>query len=266
MQESSRVGDPDEPERSFADARAKVSWAKFNLIYLEKKFADLTKEFQKSGGASYNSKAGQFAIGNAPVDPFYSCLAGDIVFSLRSALDCCWMGLRRAIDSEAGKGTLPRGNPESVEAVIQKASLRTKFPAAAEFILSELKPFKNGNETLWFIAQVDNWNKHNMLMLVIQHSHFEDARFNGQGIEIKLTNSGIVNFPDDNGIIGSPAFGPIYLDQTSSVSCELILCLQKPADKRPLIPFLKAALQETERGVGRFADFFGSGASPRQAE
>ena len=249
-----------EPNISFRDARTKVDWAEKQIGDLERAIGRLLDNYRKSGSGGFDPQTGTGYVTNLQLHPFHACLVGDIVFSLRSALDCCWMGLRRAIDANEDKGTLPRGDFRNAESTIDKAALESAFPGIKRFLLHELKAYKGGNEILWLTAQADNWNKHNKLNVSFQSTRGSNAtlRFPG-GAAIKLKgNSGFVGFggwPGDFAFATS-ASGPPKWDNDSDVSFDILLMIGKTGHERHLMPFLRTALIDTRNGVDDFIRLF----------
>lgn len=256
-----KKGNPDEPNISFHSAGHKVRWAEKQINDLDRSLRILIDEHRKTGGGAFNSQTGVASIGNLSIDPWIACWVGDIIFSLRSALDCCWMGLARSINADSPKDTLPRGDAESVKVRIDKAPIKNTFPATEQFLLEDLQAYKGGNEILWFVGQVDNWNKHNMLVVVAQRTSVLDAKASVPGgPTIDLINCEFTGFPD--GFISvSGATGMLKWQQNANVSFDIILKSRKPVDERRLMPFLRAALVDTRKGVDNFISKFGIVAS-----
>lgn len=259
-------GNPEEPNLSFSSAAYKVQWAEKQIDVLQRATDSLFQQYRESGSGGFDPQAKIGFIRNIGFHPFHACLAGDIIFSLRSALDCCWMGLRRAINANAVKDTLPTGPAHEVKLTIKKTSVETTFPGVERFLLKELMAHEGGNEILWFLRQADNWNKHNMLLLVGQHTHAGKAVWNFPGGgKVELENVGFGGFQD--GFLGAPATGAPWLDDKSDIAFDVILKSRKPVDERLLMPFLRAALVDTRKGVDDFIRLFGKVAKtvPREA-
>jgi hypothetical protein len=184
-------------------------------------------------------------------------MAGDAIFSLRSALDCCWMGLKRAVHAEAAKHTLPRKDTrDDLVKFLVKVSMEHSFKGADRFLLDTLRTYRDGNEALWFAAQVDNWNKHNMLVTTVQRTTVASfsgtfpggGRLESEGNQIE-GNVQLFNF-------SGPAanFQP---DADADIFFEVMLVSRKPVDKRPLLPFLSKVVKDTQEAVEAFAREFG---------
>ena len=250
-------GDPNEPNFSFRDADIKVRWAEKQIDDLEGAIKRTLDRYSETGGCGYDAQAGIGYVTNLAMHPFHACLAGDIIFSLRSALDCCWMGLRRAISASASKGTLPRGTANQVKSTIKEATVERAFPGVQRFLLDELKAYEGGNELLWFIAQADNWNKHNMLMVVAQRTSVGSAILMfPDGLRVELENASFQGFAGGP-FFSAPTSGAPKWENQSNVSFDILLKIGKPIDERHLMPFLRAALVDTRKGVDDFVRLFG---------
>lgn len=248
-------GDRTEPQRSFAHARVKVQWAEQHVKVAGSVIAWFIEEQKKAGVIVTNPDTGQCAIGGQAVPANVALAAGDAIFSLRSALDCCWMGLKRAVDAEAAKSTLPRGiTRKEVERVLEKASVNVPFEGADLLILDKIRPYKEGNETLWLAGQLDNWNKHNMLITSL-HS----TRPVRLVVRNKVTG-GIAVFEGCNFVGENLVYlgvGPFEIEGNADVPMDVVLVSRKPEDKRLLMPFLTSLLKDTHEAVELFAATFG---------
>lgn len=242
-------GDNLEPTLSFAHAQAKVYWAEKHIDYVNRFVANFIETEQKAGILRFHPQSGTVYIGGQIVPGNVALAAGDAIFNLRSALDCCWMGMKRAIDAKAGKATLPRAKTrKEVIGVLKNASMEHAFPRSDEIILDEIRPYEDGSETLWFAGQLDNWNKHNMLI-----SHAQSTRTNS--ITIRHKNGGDMTFTDCN-FVGQNTFnlGPgnvkdFTLEGDTNLSIDVVLVCRRTSEERPVVPFLSALLKETHAAV-----------------
>lgn len=246
-----------EPILSFRHAELKVRWAEKHINDLVPICNEIVQKHIKAGAVTYDKRTGNLRAESNRIPALVRLLAGDAIFSLRSALDCCWMGLKRAIDPKAEKATFPRATTlDELKGTLKKASVEQCFPGSDRLILDGIKSYQDGNETLWFVAQVDNWNKHNMLPLALSRT-----RLSG----VFRTTNGMVTLIDDDQIISSKpvsfiGFGDgadVELHGEANVSLDIIISLGKPADERPLLPFLTSALQETDKAVKLLVSAFG---------
>jgi len=252
------AGDPDEPDASFNSAWIKVRWAEQQFGELQAIAKRFIEEHNKAAGLSED---GERFMHTKQIHPFIPCHAGDIIFSARSALDCCWMGLKRANDASAGKGTLPRADTrEELVGSLRKFSVESAFTGSDELVLNGVRPYRDGNEALWFGGKVDNWNKHNMIVLTAQKSHIHSVVLINplRRVDISFNDFKVVGSPPEGGgIIGGVSL-QVHPDHKPVMTSEIILVSRKPVDERPLIPFLAALLKETREAVELFTATFGT--------
>jgi hypothetical protein len=165
------------------------------------------------------------------------------------------MGLKRAIDATASKGTLPRGmSREEVKGTLEKSSIEQTFIGVNALILDTVKPYQSGNEVLWFTGQADNWNKHNMLLLALQSISVSMSGVGPGGGTFKIEGDQFLGCENLRAISLGPG---VELDREPAVAFAIILKSRTPADERPLEPFLLAALKGTHEAVQSFASQFG---------
>lgn len=253
------VGDPLEPDLSFEHARWKVRWASEHIKHLNAWCNKFVQEHANSPVA-YSNAQGGLVLAPPSVTPFVALRAGDAIFSLRSALDCCWMGLKRAAYAKAKKDTLPRADTRhGVEGELKKASVEHAFKGADRFILNKIRPYEDGNEALWFLAKADNWNKHNMLLATLARSTVNGTFKPAVGghitfVDCKIEAGGPFTF------IGGPALSDSTHDFQTGTPPEIVIGLGESGSTRPLVPFLVSALQQTHEAVEAFASTFGKNA------
>lgn len=239
-----------EPDLSFLNAEVKVAWAKQhvqNLITMANRLIEL---YEQSAVRDLNEREIQelYALGNT-----VELMAGDAIFSLRSALDCCWMGLIRASDPDTSKTTLPRADTrEGVEGTVKKAAVEATFPGAEKFILDEIRPYKSGREVLWWAAKLDNWNKHNMLLCTTRTTQADYLHIRTmEGGSLTFVNSKI-----HNSTLIASGHGS-HPDNDADLTTEIIVQCRETGEERPLIPFITALSEETTEAVELFFSTFG---------
>lgn len=245
--------DKSEPDASFQSARLKVEWANKQINALNAG----VKQFIEMHNNAPITKGGKGFLNLKPVPADFSLLAGDAIFNLRSALDCCWMGLRRAMGRE-GKKTLPRAETrKELINTMKNASVEDTFKGSDAFIIDRISACKDGNEVLWFGGQVDNWNKHNMIILTTQGTDVRDAVVkNDTGFTMVMRD----NYVEGHIEGGSIKFdGPVSLspDHKANIATDIFIVSRDPVDKRALIPFVTSLLKETHEAVELFVATFG---------
>jgi hypothetical protein len=249
-------GDPREPNLSFSHAMAKVGWADHIIQRLHKGNQRLFKSYAEAKLARCNEKTRAYEVAETALPVEIPLLAGDAIFNLRSALDCCWMGLRRAIDADADKGTLPRGlRRQEVEGTIHKASIEHAFQGIGAFVLDKVKPYREGNEELWLAGQIDNWNKHNMLMMAVRATTIVDFQATVGGMNIIIKDCQFIGNTKPFGVAPGLDF---KVDREPDLAFDISLIWGKSLEERPLMPFLSAVLKDTHEAVQGFIAAFGT--------
>lgn len=255
-------GDPREPDLSFSHACLKVDWAKQGLQHFEIQLREAMDFYVKTSGPRHDSETGRLIVGG-PLNPAIALMAGDIIFSLRSAIDCCWMGLKRAVQADADKGTLPRADTaDGVKGAVEKAAMEARFPGIGDFILDEIRPYRFGREAIWFAAKIDNWNKHNMLLLAGRSTTINNHTLVGTN----PTGRKLFMSIENSVVIGEDSFVRLPTDlaiehEHASVRVDIILQSREPVDERLLMPFLLDAYRNTAECVELFATRFGKPAA-----
>lgn len=228
-----------------------MRWAELHINQINKVVNAFVQRHDQTGGMAADN---QRLLNTEALHPFFPLHVGDAIFSLRSALDCCWMGLRRAIDANADKGTLPRGDTwKELKGTVKNTLVEKSFKGAEEFILDGIRPYKDGNEVIWFGGKIDNWNKHNMVIVQMQNTRVRSILLKGR---IGITDCDIVGHLP-GGAISANFPLEFHPDHKPDVSTQIILRSRKPADERPLVPFLSALLKETHEAVELFVSTFG---------
>jgi hypothetical protein len=253
----SDVGDPREPDLSFGHALVKVIWAEQKIHQLNNYLNALFDAYRKTAVPPFDPDTGHFMVENFGMPMEVPLIAGDAIFSLRSALDCCWMGLRRAIHGPLDtKATLPRKDTrEEMIGTLEKASVEQRFAGINDFVLDEVKPYRKGNEVLWLVGQADNWNKDNMIIMALTGTRVDN--FSGTlplGGRFEVSGGQFIgDFP---GPVMN--FGPgCEVENNPDLTFDVFLVSRKPVDERPLMPFLFAALKDTSEAVNAFIEKFG---------
>ena len=258
-------GNPHEPNLSFSHAQFKVAWAEKNINHFVEEVETLIRGYHQSSAVNLDPQTGRLSITGGSLPIWVPLAAGDIIFNLRSALDCCWMGMKRSINRDATKGTLPRAEDrKSVVGSLGKVSMESAFQGSDAFILDEIRPYREGRENLWTIAQVDNWNKHNMLIMAARETNSGTIH-----IEAEREGGGKVNFyASNNKVLGGGSMGLFNFDPDATVryhqantTFDIILQFREAIAERPLIPFLRGALKDTKECVDLFVSRFGKPSS-----
>lgn len=248
-------GDPLEPNRSFNSARLKVRWAEYHINNLAKIETEFIRKQNESSGIAPDQLG---FMHYEQIHPFFALHAGDAIFSLRSALDCCWMGLERSLDAGADKGTLPRCDTlDELKKSPKMKILERRLEGLEKFICEIVRPFKAGHEEIWFAGKIDNWNKHNMIVLTSHRTELQSAVFqNVEGGTFQFRNC-VFEGHAPGGLIGSDRPLSLALNNAVRFTTEIVLVSIKPPNERPLMPFLSVLLETTDKVVEAFVARFG---------
>ena len=93
---------------------------------------------------------------------------GDAANNLRSALDILVSAFIRKAGGNIAAGSLPiHETKESLAAALQRSEINKVRPDVAEFILNNIKPYKDGNFGIWALSKLDNVNKHRLIIPVV---------------------------------------------------------------------------------------------------
>ncbi len=151
------------PKVAHQQALAKLDWAKQHL----KKFNAACRVFHDTHPFSTfteeNPETGElvYYVGEIPEIPAHiSLIAGDILHSLRSALDYLACGMVPNITTNT---KFPIGH----SAEHYKSSLERLVPRLnqkALEVLDGIKPYQGGNISLWTLHRLDNIDKHRLLL------------------------------------------------------------------------------------------------------
>jgi hypothetical protein len=249
-----------EPDNSFKQAWCKVVWAEQHIINLNKLRDFAVEKHPRSCFIEQDEKGSSYLkFDTKPLPPAFSLMTGDAVHNLRTALDYCWMGLRRSISPDPGKHTLPRGvKREEVEGTLRKAAIEQSIEGIDAFVLDRIKPYRDGNYLLWLLGQLDNRNKHNLLITTLAASHVRKMSLSsksGRISDIQITDG---QFGGPLRLIGTDdPTDPLQIDGEPDVAVEVVLLHGKMESEGPLIPFMVASLKETAQAVKLFYATFG---------
>jgi hypothetical protein len=100
-----------------------------------------------------------------PPPVHWGAIAGDVITNLNSALDIVFCQAIEAVTGTKSKASFPIYQNEDAFKVDLGGRLRSVPPVVAEAI-NHIKPYQGGNHLLWALRQLDNLNKHALLLSV----------------------------------------------------------------------------------------------------
>ncbi|MEX1154521.1 hypothetical protein [Parvibaculum sp.] len=254
-----------EPDLSFNHAWAKVKWAEYHIRNLSGVCDTIVKDHPCTVTSETDPETGDWMLvvqPSEPLSPVVSLLAGDAIHNMRAALDYCWMGLWRSVHPNPPKATLPRGiSRQEVVGTLKKTAMEQSIPGVDAFVLDTLRSYKGGNDLLWLAGQLDNWNKHNLLIATLGVTKIIELTCSSNTGRIKN-----VIF-DGTEVIASKPVSPIRIqlspgefmqfDRGPVVAVDVFISFREAIEEGPLVPFLGAMLQETAEAVRLFQTTFG---------
>ncbi len=117
--------------------------------------------------------------GGDPLPENVPLILGDAVHNIRTAFDHVVVAFTK------GKGDLALPVAKTAVDLTQSGKIFTKikkdFPTFADYILNNLEPFKGGQLFLWEITQLDNLDKHNLLIPTLSFSRIDDIEATAEG-------------------------------------------------------------------------------------
>jgi hypothetical protein len=158
-------------------------------------------------------------------------IVGDIVHNLRAALDltaCEMVRVAGASDKSVYFPFCRTG--DKLDEAISKAHFDRAGPAAVE-LLRSLKPYKNGNDPLRTLHDLDIHDKHHALIP-----------------QVLIASSPVIRMRDDDGTITPTVMG----DPTASSGVRLVFPADSRPDGRELVPTLHWLVQLIEGIIDAF--------------
>lgn len=264
------MSDNVEPSLSFRHAMLKVIWAEQQINNLNTQitwFANNTPKFALKPNPDPHTGYGlHFPINEIPVQ--FGLMAADIIFNLRSSLDCAWMGLVRANGGSHKKSLPIADNRKGVESVVNKAPIGGVKDRAVSLLLDRLHAHRDheagGSQTLRDLNEISNWNKHNMISLGFGKLSMSD-------VIIRLGDGSVVGF-DNVDLIGSaPFLGYAHLDSDKldyegKLSFDIIFKGIPDVSERSVITSLTEFTQYCVQALNAFCETFPSDLNPTFAE
>lgn len=176
-----------------------------------------------------------------PVQPIPETIAlviGDAVHNLRAALDHLVTGIVRTVQPGARQHFPIHPKRENLVTAPVLALIEEALPNATRLLLEEVRPENGPNEALWRFNDLDNDDKHNLVLptvTVIAVNNLNITNRNNGGVLRDCAVGGDANGPI--GIYGAPNFtGTVHNKPTVAVSVRF--GQGSPFQNEPVIPTL----------------------------
>jgi len=132
-------------------------YSEINAAFQRGEYGIVTEDEPKTGSTIWRAR-----IKSEP-DPRWGAIAGDAAHNLRSSLDILWRQVWPAtVRDENRKDGFPILSRKKFESRFGGEIEATKQPVVA--LLKEIKPYEGGNELLWMLSEIDNADKHRLLI------------------------------------------------------------------------------------------------------
>lgn len=227
------------PSSFFDGPRAKIRRAKKHLTELETELANLTTtkpiRFLQPE-ITYELNGNTSVIQPVQADPIpedISTITGDVIHNLRSALDLTACDLVRIAGKSAKGVHFPFCKDSSLlEKMIKDKKFHRAGKKAVDLLIS-IRPYRNGNDDLWAIHELDLQDKHEALI--------------PKQIATRFPTYGFA--PDSSGV---PRFA-LQGDLDTSDSIQYVFPGGSPLEGRPVIQTLQELMELTNRIIDAFA-------------
>src|SRR6266851_4415181 len=152
--------------------RLKIARAQKHILDLEKELTVFLSsdpyEFRRD--FEHNIHTAFRLIRSTPIPPSFALITGDAIQNLRTTLDhLVW----QLVEVEVGKPAKPKrisfpiyGSLEEYETGFPEKMKAMKLGPTTVAALAALKPYRGGNDTLWLISELNNIDKHRLLVTV----------------------------------------------------------------------------------------------------
>ncbi|RWP38938.1 MAG: hypothetical protein EOR04_25575 [Mesorhizobium sp.] len=247
-----------DPQMSFQKAILKIEWANKHIENLDAVCSALIQSNVHQSIIKTQAYGGGYEVHLTPELPFGNevpLLAGDIVSNLRAALDYCWMGLLRSIESKPAKDTLPIGTTrKDVISRIEKTLVGKAFPEVKGLIGDTIQFHRDfaagGNRSLCALNDLSNWNKHNLLIFSVRTIR--------TGV-VTLLGSKFIGGTFDEGVIPFlvEGFGSNPdIKHEGDFTLDIVFREMDLVENEPVIPTIRNLAQAAREAVEAFIEAF----------
>jgi hypothetical protein len=159
----------------FRDARLKIDRANKHIAdvqatvgSLKDRYTSIVETHQPTGGQSLKYECPD--LENILIE--LSLITGDAVHNLRASLDYAWIAIITKLGLPTTKWTrFPfYETRERLDEALLQRKINTASLALYERVLSDVKPYPGGNDTLWALNEIDILDKHKLLVPVINRT------------------------------------------------------------------------------------------------
>ncbi len=236
----------------FQSAELKIEWAKQHIHNLHTAFEGFQREGNHRFFLEPNAETGQtdLILHADPLPVIILLLLGDAVHNLSSALDHAWNVLARASRDSRDKLTFPVNESwDHLVATLEKTPIKSSFPEVGRVILDEIAPAKDRKgHNLWAIRQLDNLDKHNLIIPAVQVTGVRD--FLAQDDQGSLFAGGSVEVHGNGAHMTVASFqGKAELYGNTKPSIDIAFSKDQFIIDQPILPALRQTVQAVSEAV-----------------
>lgn len=104
-------------------------------------------------------------------------LIGDVAHNLRCALDYAWISTLEKVQPSIIDGSTKfpvRESLESLESTLHGRKIDALVPKLYDLVTLHIRPYKGGNIAVWPLHQINNFDKHRLLIPLLNYSGIID--------------------------------------------------------------------------------------------
>ena len=174
----------------FEGARLKIKRANQHIADIKSKVNGLIDAYTVTIETNANTGDESVRYGlpdsNTPIQ--IALVTGDAIHNLKTALDYAWMGVLSrfvpaAVDNFSKFPILQSKN--DLEAALNGREIHISAPNLFRLMVSDIKSYKGGNDSIWCIHRLDIIDKHRLLLPVMNYTAL-------QGIELQNNTGEII--------------------------------------------------------------------------
>jgi len=224
--------------RAFEGAYLKLERARAHIYELEARLKEFVGREPYAAAIEQNQDGSLslFLELREPLPQPLGLVIGDAIHNIRTALDhATWalVGLDRGTQDRWTK--LPASSTNQVDYESMCRGMKTPRDDTKNFLVG-LKVYPGGNENLLAIHQLDNMDKHQVLVPHIAAAAIGHLRVIGPDLDMTMQGGAVS--PDADGVVRLKSFGPgtkIAFDEKTKITASIFFGKDQPFAGEPVI-------------------------------
>jgi hypothetical protein len=240
--------------RQFNSSRLKIERAYRHIEELKTVFESfLSSDFCRVSVEPQSDTGSQIIkVGSIATLPSETALIiADAVHNLRTALDHAMAEIlegHKWIQFPVGK---ERHNFESHSTY---QTIKKTFPDLAVFLLDEVMPYDNGKPSIWAASKLDNIDKHNLLIAIINVNRLTGVSLEHENLTLE---NGTFTFSSGRAInFAAIPPGPVKITNKGKASAQILFGKGQPLEGQPIIESLVEMADITLQTLGALELFW----------